>query len=158
VRTPALLAALSTAAAAVALTATPAHAAPGHVDGTVTAAGVTCTWSNAVTSDTPPNTLTIDHTTVSPSCSASGITVTLGASPTVTFNDAAGTAFSPQVVVNVTAPIVGTCRYQVVNLTVYRVGTSRTYTGSNLTATELSPRRLLCPDSQTVDSVQFTFH
>ncbi|TNY38299.1 hypothetical protein [Thermomonospora catenispora] len=154
-RSAILLAGISLTALAV--TAAPAHAATGLVDGAVTAAGVTCSWTNATTSDVPPNTLVVDHTTVHPSCSSGGISVTLSASPTVSFDDAAGTAFSPQIDVSVSAPIVGTCSYRVTNATVNRQGTGRTYTGGGLTATETS-NRLLCPDTQTIDSVTFTFH
>ncbi|WP_157995705.1 hypothetical protein [Thermomonospora amylolytica] len=153
-RSAILLAGISLAA--LTATAAPAHAATGLVDGSVTASGTTCSWTNATTSDVPPNTLIVDHTTVRPTCDGS-VTVTLSASPTVTFNDAAGTASSPRIDVSATAPIVGTCTYRVTNATVTRQGTGRTYTGSGLTATETS-NRFLCPDTQTIDSVSFTFH
>ncbi|WP_146087413.1 hypothetical protein [Thermomonospora echinospora] len=157
-RSAGLLVGLS-ATALVAFMATPAHAAPGKVDGSVTAAGTTCSWTNADTTNTPPNTLTINHTTVSPTCTSALITVTLSASPTVTFNDTPpGTATSPQVNVVATAPIVGTCNYRVNNVTVNRQGTTRTYTRTTpLTATKTGGG-ILCPASQAIDSVRFTFH
>lgn len=154
-RSATLLAGISLTALAV--TAAPAYAATGSVDGSVTAAGVTCTWTNGVTSDVPPNTLVVDHTTVDPVCDSSLLTVRLTASPTVTFDDAAGTAFSPQIDVGVTAPLVGTCTYRVTNATVNRQGTGRTYTGSGLNASKTSGS-FLCPASQAIDSVTFTFH
>ncbi|XVQ11450.1 hypothetical protein ACQP1W_02400 [Spirillospora sp. CA-255316] len=141
--------------AAAGLVAAPAHAAaPGQVDGTVSAAGATCSWTGATTSDTPPNTLTIDHTTISPSCSG-GVTVTLSSSPTVTFNDAAGTASASQI--DVTATVFGVnCGYRVTNMSVARQGTTRTYTGGPYTAAKTSGG-ILCPGSATVDTASFTF-
>ncbi|MFC5747715.1 hypothetical protein [Actinomadura rugatobispora] len=142
--------------AAAGLMSAPAHAAaPGLVDGTVSAAGATCSWTNATTSNTPPNTLTINHTTISPTCSG-GVTVTLSSSPTVTFNDnPPGTASAAQI--DVTANLGITCGYRVTNVTVNRQGTTRTYTGGPYTATKTSGS-FLCPGSATVDSATFTFH
>src|SRR5438270_7056392 len=72
-------------------TAVVANAATGLVDGSITVSGSTCSWTNASTSDVPPNTLSIDHSTVNVSCSGS-ITANLTNDPTVTFDDTAGTA------------------------------------------------------------------
>src|SRR5690348_4130357 len=54
---------------ALGLAGTPAYAAGGTVDGSITVGDSGCTWTGASTSDTPPNTLTVDHTTVHPTCS-----------------------------------------------------------------------------------------
>ncbi|MDL4772727.1 MULTISPECIES: hypothetical protein [Thermomonosporaceae] len=145
------LAALTTTGLMVA----PAYAAAGKVDGSVTAVGTTCTWTNATTSNTPPNTLTVDHTTISASCGG-GVTVGLSNSPTVTFNDTAGTATSPSV--GVTATVSGlNCGYSVSNLSLARQGTTRTYTGGPFTASKTSGS-FLCPGTATVDSASFSFH
>lgn len=157
-RTASLLVGLS--AAALAFSATPAYAATGLVDGTVKAAGTTCSWTNATTSNQAPNPLTIDHTTVHPTCDSS-ITVSLSNDPSVTFVDGSngtGTASSPLVNVIVSnIPFIGTCGYKVTNLTVNRTPNTRTYTASGVSATK-SSGGFLCPGSQTIDSVSFTFH
>jgi hypothetical protein len=153
-RTATLLVGLSTAA--VAFTATPAHAAAGLVDGTVQSTGVTCSWTGAATSNVPPNALTIDRTTVSPSCDSS-ITVTLANNPTVTFNDTPpGTASSPQIDVTVSnIPLIGTCGYRVTNVVLNRQS-GRTYTAAGRTANKISGS-FLCPGTATIDSVVLTF-
>src|SRR5438445_13162148 len=115
------------------LLAAPAFAATGLVDGNITVGGSSCSWTNATTSAVPPNTLTIDHTTVTPSCSGGSITASLTNDPTVTFNDTAGTASAPEVDVNGTELGI-TCSYKVTNLSVTRSGTTRTYTGGPFTA------------------------
>ena len=140
------------------LLAVPAYAATaatGQVDGNITVSGSSCSWTNATTSDVPPNTLTIDHTTVQPSCSGS-ISASLTNDPTVTFDDTAGTASAPEVDVNGT--VLGiTCSYKVTGLSVSRQGTTRTYTGGPYTA-NLSSGGALCPSSESVDSASLTFH
>jgi hypothetical protein len=137
------------------LSGTVAFAATGLVDGSVTFAGSTCSWANATTSNTPPSSLTIDRTTVSLSCDG-GLSASLSSNPTVNFNDAAGTATSPQI--DVTGSQLGiSCGYRVTNVTLNRQGTSRTYTGGPFTATKTSGS-FLCPSSETVDSATLTFH
>jgi len=137
------------------LLAVPAYAATGQVDGNITVGGSSCSWTNATTSDVPPNTLTIDHTTVSPSCSGS-ISASLTNDPTVTFDDTAGTASAPEVDVNGTELGI-TCSYKVTNVSYSRQGTTRTYTGGPFTA-NLSSGGALCPSSETVNSASLTFH
>jgi hypothetical protein len=133
----------------------PAQAATGLVNGSISVGSTTCSWTNASTSNVPPNTLTINHTTVHPSCTGS-ISATLTNNPTVSFNDTAGTASSPQI--NVSATEIGiTCNYKVVNVTVKRSGTTRTYTGGPFTAT-LTSGSFLCPSSETISSATLTFH
>jgi hypothetical protein len=132
-----------------------AHAAGGQVDGSITVAGSTCSWTGATTSDVPPNALTIDHTTVSASCGGS-ISASLANDPGVTFDDSAGTATSPEI--DVSATVAGiSCGYQVTDLTVTAASGTRTYTGGPYTATKTSGS-FLCPGSETVDSVTLTFH
>lgn len=150
-----MLVGLSAAASAIAFTAAPAHAfGPGKVDGTVDASslGTTCTWVNANTTDMPPNTLTIDHTTISTSCTGS-VVLTVSSSPTVTFSGT--TATIGQIDVSVTSPL--SCSYRVSNAALSQTGTN-TYTGTNLPAVEKDPKRFLCPDNVTIDSVTLAFH
>ncbi|QUQ64008.1 hypothetical protein [Kutzneria sp. CA-103260] len=137
------------------LLAVPAYAATGQVDGNITVSGSSCSWTNATTSDVPPNTLTIDHTTVKPSCSGS-ITASLTNDPQVTFDDSAGTVSAPEVDVNGT--VLGiTCSYKVTNVKYSRQGTGRAYTGGPFTA-NLSSGGGLCPSTETVNSASLTFH
>jgi len=137
-------------------TAVAANAATsGLVDGSITVSGSTCSWSNATTSDVPPNTLTIDHSTVSVSCSGS-ITASLTSDPTVTFDDTAGTASSSEVDVSATVDGIS-CSYTVSDLSLSRSGTTRTYSGGPFTAS-LSSGSILCPSSESVTSATLTFH
>jgi hypothetical protein len=149
----AAIAALPLLGTAIAANAAPA--ATGLADGSITVSGSTCTWANATTSDTAPNTLTIDHTTVSPSCGGS-ISASLTNDPTVTFDDTAGTASSAEV--DVTATVFGVnCAYSVTNLGLARSGSTRTYSGGPFTA-NLKSGSFLCPGSESVDSATLTFH
>ncbi|MFC5744395.1 hypothetical protein [Actinomadura rugatobispora] len=151
-----VLAGLAVAVAATGLTAAPAHAAaPGLVDGTLSALGFTCTFANATTSDTPPNTLTIDHTTLSPQCGG-GVSMSLASSPTFTFDDIPGTASTPQLDINAGGLGI-TCSYRVTNVTVTRSGTTRSYTGGPFTATRVSGG-FLCPSTTNVETAAFSFH
>lgn len=143
------------AVAAVVLLPVPAYAATGQVDGNITVGGSSCSWTNATTSDVPPNNLTIDHTTVQPTCSGS-ISASLTNDPTVTFDDTAGTASAPEVDVNGTVLGV-TCSYKVTSVSYSRQGTARNYTGGPFTAT-LSSGGFLCPSTETVNSASLTFH
>jgi hypothetical protein len=144
------------AASAVAFTATPAHALPGPVDGTVTVSsmGVTCTWTDATASDMPTNNLTIDHTTINTTCvGGGGVQLAVTSDVPVTFPTPT-TAALGQTNVTVTSPI--NCNYQVTSATLSLVTPPTPppwkYTGT-VTATEKDPKRLLCPDSVTM---QFT--
>jgi hypothetical protein len=140
---------------ALSLTGTAAQAATGSVDGTISVSGSSCSWTNATTSDVPPNTLTVDHTTVHATCDGS-ITANLANNPTVTFNDSAGTASSPEI--DVSGTILGiSCGYKVTNVSIARQGTSRTYTGGPYTATK-SSGGFLCPSTESVDSATLSFH
>ena len=118
--------------------------------------GSSCSWTGATTSDVPPATLTIDHTTVQPNCTGS-ITASLTNDPAVTFDDSAGTVTAPEVDVNGT--VLGiTCSYKVTNVSYSRQGsTGRAYTGGPFTA-NLSGGGGLCPATETVNSASLTFH
>jgi hypothetical protein len=149
-----LLVGLAAVAGSV-LLAVPAYATTGQVDGNITVGGSSCSWTNATTSDVAPNTLTIDHTTVHPTCTGS-ITASLTNDPTVTFDDTAGTVTAPEVDVNGT--VLGiTCSYKVTNVSYSRQGTDRAYTGGPFTAT-LTGGGGLCPATENVDSASLTFH
>ncbi|WP_328607894.1 hypothetical protein OG943_01805 [Amycolatopsis sp. NBC_00345] len=142
-----------TAVAGTMFLAVPAYAASGQVDGNITVGGSSCSWTNATTSDVPPNTVTIDHTTVKPSCSGS-IVASLTNDPTATFDDTAGTVSAPEV--DVTGTVLGiNCSYKVTGLSLSRQGTTRTYTGGPFTANGGGG---LCPSTETVDSATLTFH
>ncbi|MFI9387193.1 hypothetical protein [Kutzneria sp. NPDC052558] len=151
---PRLLAGIAAVAGCV-LLAAPAYAATGQVDGNITVGDSSCSWTNATTSDAPPAALTIDHTTVHPTCSGS-ITASLTNDPSLTFADTAGTVSAPEVDVNGT--VLGiTCSYKVTNVTYTRQGTGRSYTGGPFTAT-LSSGGVLCPATETVSAASLTFH
>jgi hypothetical protein len=153
-KTARLLVGLAAVAGSV-LLAVPAYAATGQVDGNITVSGSSCSWTGATTSDVPPATLTIDHTTVQPTCTGS-ITAGLTNDPTVTFDDTAGTASAPEVDVNGTELGV-TCSYKATDVTYARQGTTRNYTGGPFTAT-LTSGGFLCPASETVSSASLSFH
>jgi hypothetical protein len=144
-----------TATAVVFAGSSPAHAATGLLDGTLDVNGTTCSFANAVTSDTPPNTLTLDRTTVHVTC-ADGTPVSVTNNPTVTFNDTAGTATANSI--DVTATVFGvTCGYRASNVVGNRQGTTRTYAGGPYTASKISGG-FLCPGTETINSASLTFH
>ncbi|EWM18673.1 hypothetical protein [Kutzneria sp. 744] len=137
------------------LLAVPAYAATGQVDGNITVGDSSCSWTNATTSDVPANTLTIDHTTVHPTCTGS-ITAGLTNDPTVTFDDTAGTASAPEVDVN-GSELGQTCSYKATDVTYTRQGTTRNYTGGPFTA-NLTDGSFLCPKTETVSAASLAFH
>ncbi|MWA05191.1 hypothetical protein F8568_033475 [Actinomadura sp. LD22] len=150
-----LLAGFGIAAVTAGFTTATAHAAaPGTVDGTLAALGYSCGFT-AATSDTPPNTLTIDQSTVVPDCGG-GVQLTLGNSPTFTFDDTAGTASAAEI--DLSGGALGiTCTYQVSDATLTRSGTTRTYNGGPFTATKTAGSGL-CPATTSVDTATFDFH
>ncbi|MGC4945455.1 hypothetical protein ACLQ2N_04445 [Streptomyces sp. DT224] len=84
------------------------------VDGVITTAGstCTCTWTDATASADPPTALTINRSTLNNSVSCSGdASATLNNSPTLTFDDAAGTAASDLIDIAVKQSIIS-CSYQ----------------------------------------------
>lgn len=154
-------------AIALAFVGTPAaQADPGInanlVDGNITLGDPTevdCNWTDASTSDNPPNTLTIDRTTVNPpggnnSCTGAD-NVTLNNDPVVTFDDNAGTATVDKV--NTTGTKFGfSCTYESTDVDLNRDGTTRHYTGT-FTATRISGSIFVCP-STTPGTADITFH
>ncbi|MFD8827286.1 hypothetical protein ACFV1C_33685 [Streptomyces sp. NPDC059605] len=155
------IAALAVAVVAGASTAASAlgPAASQQVDGSITAAGSTCTWTNATASANPPTTLTIDRATVNSSVSCGGgASATLNNSPTVTFDDAAGLATSNLIDITVKQSIV-TCSYRATNVGWARSGSTRTYQNKAFTATK-SSGSFLCPGSISAPagSASLNFH
>jgi hypothetical protein len=148
---------------AIALAApTAAQADPGItanlVDGTISISSTVCSWTNAATSDNPPNTLTIDRNTVNrPTGNVScndGTTVTLNNNPVAIFNDSTGTATADRVSVTATQGFV-TCTFEATGVTLTRSGTTRSYSGS-FTARKTSGS-FLCPTSGS-GSATLNFH
>lgn len=156
--TPKVMGVLVSALTVTALAGSPATAAQGFVDGTITAEGQSCSWTDGATSDTPPNTLTVDRSTVNApggnlSCTG-GTTAALNNDPTVTFDDAGGTATADMLDVSVTQ-FGATCRYQATDVSAQRDGDTRTYTAT--TDIPLYEGGFLCPDPAAVTAT-FTFH
>jgi hypothetical protein len=143
--------------AAVALAAMAAGCGMGtnKVDGSATTAGVTCSWTNANTSDNPPNTSAVDHTSVHMTCSDDTV-LTLQNDPIVSFDDTAGTATVD--IIDVTGTKAGiTCEYRATNVGLTRSGSTRAYSGGPFTATKVSGN-FLCPNTATFDTATITFH
>jgi hypothetical protein len=134
-------------------------AAANLVDGSIGADDSSCSWTNGTTSADPPSTLTIENSSInSPggnlSCSGDISSATLNNDPTVTFNDAAGTATADAV--SVTVVVFGvTCGYTANGVTLAREGETRTYSGT-ATATKTSGG-FLCPGSQDLNAT-ISFH
>ncbi len=140
------------------LASSPATAAQGVVDGTITAEGQSCSWTGGVTSDSPPNTLTVDRSTINApggnlSCTG-GTTASLNNDPTVSFDDANGTATADVLDVSVTSMGV-TCRYQASDVSAQRDGDTRNYTATS--DIPLYEGGFLCPDPASVTAT-FSFH
>ncbi|MGW2178295.1 hypothetical protein ACWCXX_09445 [Streptomyces sp. NPDC001732] len=149
----AVIAGASTAASAL------GPAASQQVDGSITAAGSTCTWTNATTSANPPTALTIDRTTVNSSVSCGGgASATLNNNPTLTFDDAAGLATSNLIDITVKQSIVS-CSYRATNVGWTREGSTRTYRNQAFTASK-SSGSFLCPGSISAEpgSASLNFH
>ncbi|WP_017595899.1 hypothetical protein [Nocardiopsis potens] len=136
------------------LAASPAAAAEGAMDGSITAEGQDCSWTGAVTSDQAPNPLTVDRESLNAALSCSGgTTAVLNNDPTVTFDDGAGTITTGMLDISVT--MVGvTCRYQATDMSAQRDGDTRTYNAS--VSIPLHEGGFLCPDPANVDAT-FSF-
>ncbi|MFJ2708439.1 hypothetical protein ACIO3R_35345 [Streptomyces sp. NPDC087428] len=146
-----------TAGASAAASAGPA--ASQRVDGSIAAAGSTCTWTDATASADPPAGLTIDHATINSSLSCTGGTsATLNNDPAVTFDDAAGTATSDLIDITVKQSIV-TCSYKATNVGWTRDGATRAYQNQAFTASK-SSGSFLCPGSFSAEpgSASLSFH
>ncbi|WP_175408799.1 hypothetical protein [Streptomyces sp. TRM64462] len=137
------------APAAAAAAAGPA--AEQKVDGVIAVAGNTCTWTDAATSADPPNTLTVDRTTINRpggnlACDG-GITATLNNDPVFTFDDAAGTARADTIDITGQQSFLS-CRYKATNVLWDRDGNTRSYKNRAFTAAKTSGS-FLCPGSVT---------
>ncbi|MFE7759046.1 hypothetical protein [Streptomyces sp. NPDC057429] len=153
------IAALVFAAAAGVSTAASAAgpAASQQVDGSITAAGSTCTWADATASANPPSTLTIDRSTVNSGVSCSGgASATLNSDPTLTFDDTAGTATSDLIDITVKQSIVS-CSYKATNVGWTRDGSTRAYTNKAFTASK-SSGSFLCPSSISAEPGSASLH
>lgn len=114
-----------------------------------------CTYSNATTSDVPPNTLTIDFGTAQQSCDPSGMSAVTN-NPTVTFDDAGGTATMNEI--DSSGTVLGvSCSYKATGLVFDRQDTTRSYIGGPYTAT-LTGGSFLCPATESIGSVTLFFH
>ncbi|MDK1473146.1 hypothetical protein QNO07_06880 [Streptomyces sp. 549] len=136
--------------------AAPVSAAQGSVDGTIGTGTSTCSWTDGVTSDTAPNTLTLDRSTVNTpggNLSCSGISGVLNNDPTVSFDDAAGTATVDLLDVSVT--VIGiACRYQAVDMAAERDGDTRDYAAT--AEVPLHTGSFFCPSTVSIDTT-FSF-
>lgn len=137
--------------------AAPVSAASGLVDGSLTAQGELCSWSDGVTSDVPPNALTVDRSTInSPGgnldCTGD-ISASLNNDPTITFDDGNGSATVDQIDVTITRSGVD-CQYTAENVASTRDGDTRRYTAT--TTVSLADGSFLCPDSAETDA-EFSF-
>ncbi|MFG3260523.1 hypothetical protein [Streptomyces sp. NPDC048172] len=137
-----------------ALAAGPASAAQGKVDGTIAAGDRSCSWTDGVTSDTAPNALTVDRSSINGKLSCSGLSATLNNDPAVTFDDAAGTAKAD--VLDVSVTVIGvTCRYKAEGLSAKRDGDTRNYSAT--ADAKLTEGGALCPATQSVTAT-LKFH
>ncbi|EHR60143.1 hypothetical protein [Saccharomonospora cyanea] len=126
------------------------------VDGSITSDGDTCSWTGADTSANPPETLTVDRRSVNANMTCTGgLSATLNNNPTITFDDAAGTATADRITVTVVSMGVS-CEYSADGLSAQRDGNARTYTARGVTLTK-SGGGFLCPGSRTADA-EFVFH
>ncbi|MQY11684.1 hypothetical protein SRB5_18030 [Streptomyces sp. RB5] len=151
--------ALVVAVTAGASTAASAGAQALLVDGSITAAGSTCSWTNATATADPPATLTIAAASVNSSVSCTGgASATLNNSPTLVFDDAAGTATSDLIDITVRQSFLS-CSYRATNAGWTRSGTTRAYTNQAFTARK-SGGSFLCPGSISAPagSASLTFH
>lgn len=123
------------------------------VNGSVSALGKTCSWTNGTATEAPPTTTTIEANTINPpggnlSCS-SGVTATLDNNPSVSFNDTAGTATVLQITASVKYDGIS-CEYTATNAVLDRSGTTRDYSGS-ASASKVSGS-FFCPGSVSLTS------
>ncbi len=151
-----VLGVLAGAVVGVGMSAGVAAADDQKVDGTISSGGDSCSWTNADTTGNPPDTLTVDSASVNANTTCDGDKdVSLNNDPTISFDDAAGTATADLISVTVVAYGV-TCEYEAEGLTAQRDGDTRTYTATDITI-EKSGGSFLCPSSETADA-EFVFH
>lgn len=123
------------------------------VNGSVSALGKTCSWTNGTATEAPPTTTTIEASSINPpggnlSCS-SGVRATLDNNPSVSFNDTAGTATANQITASVTYDGIS-CEYSATNAVLDRSGTTRDYSGT-ASASKVSGS-FFCPGSVSLSS------
>lgn len=145
----ALVAAMVAGGSTAALALGPA--ADQQLDGVIVVAGNTCTWTNAHTSASPPNALTVDRATVNQpggnlACNG-GITAALNNNPAFTFDDAGGIAKTDTIDITGKQSFIS-CRYKATNILWNRDGDTRKYVNQAFTATKVSGS-FLCPGSVT---------
>jgi hypothetical protein len=146
-------AAMLVGAGIVALSSTADAQTGTTVNGSVSALGKTCSWTNGTSTEAPPTTTTIEASSINPpggnlSCS-SGVTAALDNSPSVTFNDTAGTATANQISASVTYDGIS-CEYTATNAVLDRSGATRDYSGT--TSASKSGGSFLCPSSVSLSS------
>jgi hypothetical protein len=140
-------------AGVVALSTTAGAQTGTTVNGSVSALGKTCSWTDGTSTETPPTTTTIDASSINApggnlGCS-SGVTATLNNSPSVSFNDTAGTATANEISASVTYDGIS-CSYTATNPVLDRSGTTRDYSGS--ASASKSGGSILCPSSVSLSS------
>ncbi|MFD3543229.1 hypothetical protein ACFWUQ_27540 [Streptomyces sp. NPDC058662] len=126
-----------------------APAADQKVDGVIVVAGNSCGWTGASTSALPPDTLTVDRTTINTpggnlACGG-GIAATLNNNPVFVFDDAAGTARTDLIDITGRQSFIS-CRYKATGIVWDRDATSRKYVNRAFTAAKASGS-FLCPGS-----------
>lgn len=129
------------------------------VDGSITAAGSTCTWADGAVSANPPSTLTVDRNTINGKVSCTGgASATLNNNPALTFDDAAGTARSDLIDITVKISILS-CRYQASGVVWTRDGSTRNYLNQAFSGKK-SSGSFLCPSSISAPagSAHLNFH
>jgi hypothetical protein len=116
------------------------------VDGSISASGDTCSWTNGSTSADPPSTLTIDAASVNAGLSCTGsVSAVLNNSPVVSFDDGAGTGTADAVDATVTE-FGQNCRYRAANPVLARDGSTRNYSGT-VTGVPKVSGSFVCPSS-----------
>ncbi|MDI3417578.1 hypothetical protein [Streptomyces luteolus] len=144
--TTALVLAASSAASAV------GNVADQKVDGSFTIGDIACSWTGGSTNANPPNSLTVDRSTVNQpggnlSC-GEGASGTLNNDPTFTFDDANALATSDTIDISGSQGV--SCRYSAANVQWDRQGTTRQYTNRAFTAQKVSGGPL-CPGTVDAD-------
>lgn len=146
---------LSTVMLAVGAIAATSAWASDLVDGSVSASGDSCSWTNGTTTADPPSALTIEASSINGNLTcSSGVSATLNNNPDLTFDDSAGTATAD--LVDATVDVDGvSCRYQIANYVLSGSASTREYSGS--ASAPLYSGSFFCPNPETV-TTSLTFH
>jgi hypothetical protein len=123
------------------------------VNGSVSALGKTCSWTDGTATEAPPTTTTINASSINApggnlSCS-SDVSATLENSPSVSFNDTAATATVASLTASVTYDGIS-CEYTATNAVLDGSATTRDYSGTANAAK--SGGSFLCPSSVSLGS------